>query len=151
MKKNFFIFNNIQVFFKHTDYYGFVHPYVYFEWTSYVREAFFQETVPNFLEVLNRPIKMMTVKIACENSDDLIFGDKVEARLTVAKQKKVSFDMIVRFHSAFKQKVVCETTHTIVFVDSINGKFAPIPTELYNVIVNYQEESSEDSKPNDVA
>ena len=47
-----FIFDKLTVFFKHTDYHGFVHPYNYLEWTSYVREAFFQENVPTFPDIL---------------------------------------------------------------------------------------------------
>lgn len=138
--KKYFILNDITVFFKHTDYYGCIHPYNYFEWTSYVRESFFQATVKNFSEVLQRPIKMMTVRISSKHIADSCFGDKFEARLTVANQKKVSFDMIIRFYSTFKQMVICETTHTVVFVDFVSGKFAPIPDEMLSVIVNYPED-----------
>lgn len=134
-----FIFDNLKVFFKHTDYHGYVHPYNFFEWTSYIREAYFQQTVQNFLEVLSRPIKMMTVKINCSLLDDSQFGDSFEARLTVGKIKKVSFDMIIRFFNLSRQKVVCETTHTVVFVDSQTGNFANIPEEMSRVIVNYEE------------
>lgn len=140
-KQNFFLFKGVTVFFKHTDYFGRVHPYNFFEWTSYVREAFFQQTVPNFLEVLDRPIKMMTVKISSKHIMDTCFGDKLEARLTVDNRKKVSFDMIIRFYSEFKNAVVCETTHTIVFVDTINNKFSPIPEEMFRVVQDYPEKS----------
>src|SRR5436189_224158 len=112
-----FVFDKIRVFFKHTDYFGYVHPYNYFEWTSYVREAFFQETVPNFQEVINRDIKMMTTKIQSSSLGDAHFGDTFEARLTVGKIKKVSFDMIVRFFNRVKKEVSCETLHTVVFVN----------------------------------
>ena len=139
-----FIFDKITVYFKHTDYHGFVHPYNYFEWTSYVREAFFQATVPTFREILNRSIKMMTVKISSSLFFDSDFGDIIEARLTVGKIKKVSFDMVVRFYNIQKQKVACETTHTIVFVDSETAKFADIPTEMKQVIVCYEEPSRVD-------
>ena len=134
-----FVFDKLVVFFKHTDYHGFIHPYNYFEWTSYVREAFFQETVPDFLEVLSRPIKMMTVKISATVLHDACFGDHIEARLTVGKIKKVSFEMVIRFYSKQQQRVVCETTHTIVFVDSGSGQFAEIPDEMMRVIVHYPE------------
>ena len=134
-----FSFENIKVFFKHTDYYGFVHPYNYYEWTSYVREAFFQKTVPNFKDVMCRLIKMMTVKIRCELFDDSEFGDTIEACLSVGKIKKVSFDMNIRFININKNKAVCQTNHTIVFVNSENGKFADIPEEMKQVIVRYSE------------
>ena len=94
---NTFIFKELKVFYKHTDYYGVVHPYNFYEWTSYVREAYFQETVANFKEVSARSIKMMTTKIGLEFFGGAVFGDDVEARLTVGKIKKVSFDMIINF------------------------------------------------------
>ena len=134
-----FVFDKITAFFKHTDYHGFVHPYNFFEWTSYVREAFFQHTVSNFVEVLSRPIKMMTVKISASMLADSQFGDTIEARLTVGRIKKVSFDMVIRFFNHQKKKVVCETVHTIVFADSKTGEFADIPTEMRDVIINYKE------------
>lgn len=137
-----FKFDKLKVFFKHTDYYGYVHPYNYYEWTSYVREDFFQRTVPGFKDVISRPIKMMTVKINCLLYEDSEFGDPIEARLTVGKIKKVSFDMIIRFVSLRKKKVVCQTTHTIVFVDSEKGSFADIPSEMRQVIVDYPEDDS---------
>ena len=134
-----FVYDKLRIFFKHTDYHGFVHPYNYLEWTSYVREAFFQETVPTFLEVLERSIKMMTVKIGCSVLADSQFGDVIEAKLTVGRIKRASFDMIVRFFNPRTQHVACETVHTIVFANSITAKFADIPTEMMKVIVNYEE------------
>jgi len=143
MDSHIFIFNGLKVFFKHTDYYGFVHPYNYYEWTSYVREDFFQQKVPTFKDVVSRPIKMMTVKIMSEVFADSEFGDGIEARLTVGKVKKVSFDMIIRFVNMDKNKLVCLTNHTIVFIDSETGKFADIPDEMKRVIVNYLEKGSD--------
>jgi acyl-CoA thioesterase FadM len=132
-----YIYDKISPFFKHTDYYGFVHPYNYYEWTSYVRERFFQDTVPNFLEVISRPIKMMTAKIHCTIHDNAGFGTDFEARLKVSKIKKVSFDMVIYFFDRNQKKVVCETKHTVVFVDSRDSSFASIPMEMQNVIVDY--------------
>jgi len=132
-------YDKISPFFKHTDYYGFVHPYNYYEWTSYVRERFFQDTVPNFLEVISRPIKMMTSKINCTVCSEAGFGHDFEARLTVGKIKKVSFDMIIRFFDLRQKKIACETQHTVVFVDSRDGAFSPIPLEMQKIIANYIE------------
>lgn len=134
-----FIFDKFVVFFKHTNQLGNAHPYNFMEWTSFVREAFFQATVPNFKDVLMRPIKMMTTKIASTILSESEFGDELEARLTVGKIKKVSFDMIIRFVNTRKKKVACETVHTVVFVDSQLGSFADIPKEMMDVIVHYKE------------
>jgi YbgC/YbaW family acyl-CoA thioester hydrolase len=135
--ENFFAFKGLTIFFKHTDYYGLIHPYNFFEWTSYIRESFFQTTLPNFQQILERPIKMMTVKISCEIHSNAQFGDVLEARLTVGKIKKVSFDMLISFFDAATQKKVAATAHTVVFVDSQTERFADIPAEMQNVIVNY--------------
>ena len=135
-----FKFDKLEIFFKHTDYYGFVHPYYYYEWTSFVRESFFQKSVLNFKDVIARPIKMMTTKIVCELLEDSEFGDQLEAQLTVEKVKRVSFDMIIRFINLDKNKVVCQTTHTVVFIDSQTEKFASIPDEMKQVISHYCED-----------
>src|SRR5258708_3063956 len=92
-----FIYDRITVFFKHTDYHGFLHPYNFLECTSYVREAFFSETSKDFKNILNSPVKMMTSKITCCVNTDSYFGDKIEARFTTTKIKKVSMDVIIRF------------------------------------------------------
>ncbi|HCR71115.1 MAG TPA: hypothetical protein DIW23_06700 [Anaerolineae bacterium] len=142
MENKIFIFDRAGVFFKHTDFNGFLHPYNYFEWTSYARESYFQETVPNFEDVLNRPIKMMTTKIELSLFVNATFGDVFDARLTVSKIKKVSFDMIVRFYNRRKELVSAETRHSIVFIDTERSTFAPIPEEMLRVITNYQEGGS---------
>lgn len=139
MENKIFIFDKAGVFFKHTDFNGFLHPYNYFEWTSYARESYFQETVSNFEEVLNRPIKMMTTKIELSLMKNATFGDVFDARLTVSKIKKVSFDMVIRFYNRRREEVSAETRHSIVFFDTIKNSFAPIPEEMVRVIMNYQE------------
>ncbi len=141
-KAGFFILGSLCIFFKHTDLYGYVHPYNFLEWTSYVREAFFQETVANFTEVLRRPVKMMTVRISSSLLQDSEFGDQIEARLSVDKIKKVSFDMIVRFYNVSKGTLVCMTRHTVVFVDTEAEGFAPIPSEMADVIIHYRESTA---------
>ena len=73
MAHKIFTFDKLQVFFKHTDYYGFVHPYNYLEWSSYAREAFFQESLADFRKIISRPVKMMTVKIRMKVLKDLMF------------------------------------------------------------------------------
>ena len=139
MNNGIFTFDSIQVFFKHTDSHGFVHPYNYLEWTSYVREAFFQENVPMFTKILQRPIKMMTSKISSQLLRDNTFGDILKAQLTISKIKKCSFDVIVRFINKTDGLVDCFTIHTLVFIDSRNEKFTFIPEELKNAVVCFEE------------
>ena len=134
-----FVYDKFCIFFKHTDYYGFVHPYNYLEWTSYVREAFFSEMCEDFRSVLNSPIKMMTAKIQSQLLDDSRFGDCLEGRFTTTRIKKVSFDVVTRFFNKRIEKVVCETVHTLVFVDERSQKFTSIPENIKDAIVHYQE------------
>ncbi len=134
-----FIFDKITVFFKHTDYHGFVHPYNYLEWTSFVREAYFSEVCKSFNDILDSPIKMMTAKISSNMHGDAVFGDSIIAKFTVSRIKKVSFDVIVRFFRKKDDKLLCETRHTLVFVDSQSEKFTPIPKDLNAAILDYEE------------
>ena len=134
-----FVFDKIMVFFKHTDYHGFVHPYNYLEWTSFVREAFFSEVCKSFREILYSPVKMMTAKIHSTMHADAVFGDSIMAKFTVFRIKKVSFDVVVRFFRKSDNKFLCETRHTLVFVDSNSEKFTAIPQDLNHAILDYEE------------
>lgn len=104
-----------------------------------MREAFFQSTVPNFHEVLERPIKMMTARISSRHLADAGFGDHISAYLSVGKIRKVSFEMIVRFHRREDDRLLCETNHMVVFVDSRTGGLADIPEEMMKVIKPHQQ------------
>ena len=134
-----FIYDRITIFFKHTDYHGLVHPYSYLEWTSYVREAFFSENCGDFRKIIGSKIKMMTAKIQVSTYDDCIFGDLVQAQLTVAKVKRVSFDVIVKFVNMSINQVTAETRHTLVFLDSESNQFTNVPENIRTAIESYQE------------
>lgn len=83
---------------------------------------------------------MMTTKIELKMISDCVFGDDVEARLTVSKLKRVSFDVVVRFTNRQTDKLAAETRHTLVFVDSIANQFTPIPENIKSPILDYREE-----------
>lgn len=136
-----FTFDKLTVFFKHTDYHGFLHPYNFFEWTSYVREAFFSQKCVDFRQILDSPIKMMTAKINADIKADSKFGDTIEARFTTCRIKKVSFDVIIQFFNKRIEKVVCKTQHTLVFLDSQTQKFTDIPGNIKDAVENYEQRS----------
>ncbi|MBI4971755.1 MAG: thioesterase family protein [Candidatus Omnitrophica bacterium] len=136
-----FIYDEIIAFFGHTDVSGKVDLYHYFNWAGYTREAYFQKTVPNFREVARRPIKMMTVNMDFKILDDAEFGDRIEARLTTAKIKRSSFEMIIRYHRKSDDRLLCYGKHRVVFVNAQTGKCVSIPEEMMNVIVHYEEKS----------
>lgn len=139
-----FVYDKLRVFFKHTDYHGFIHPYNFLEWTGYVREAFFSEMCVDFRELLNSPIKMMTTKIIATYYNDGLFGDELEARLSTSKIKKVSCDIIVRFFNKRTGKISCTTWHTLVFVDSDTQQFTTIPRSIREAVSNFQDIQNSD-------
>ena len=134
-----FIYTGLKIFFKHTDYHGFIHPYNFLEWTGYVREAFFSEMCADFREILNSPVKMMTAKINANYSGDGQFGDDLEARFSTSKIKKVSCDIIIRFFNKRIRNIICETKHTLVFVDSRTQAFTEIPNSIRDAILKFEE------------
>lgn len=133
-----FVYDKIDVFFKHTDYHGFVHPYNYLEWTSYVREAFFSEICDEFREIIASPVKMMTARIGASFKSNSSFGDHIEARFCTSKIKKVSFDVNIVFVNKETQEELCATKHTLVFVDSRTNEFTHIPAPLKKVVSEYE-------------
>lgn len=137
-----YTFDRVRVFFKHTDYHGYVHPYNYYEWTSYVRESFFQEIVPGFSGVVERPIKMMTAKISMQLFKQGFFADQISAQFTVVRIKKCSFDVRVRFFNQRCKEPLCMTQHTLVFWDANKGGFAVIPEEIRQEVIKYDEEKN---------
>ena len=104
-----------------------------------MREAFFSQMCGDFEFILTSPIKMMTAKISADIKGDSKFGDRIEAYFTTAGIKKVSMDVIVRFFNKRLGKNVCETQHTLVFVDSRSGKFTHIPESIKTAVLKYQE------------
>lgn len=133
-----FTFDKIQVFFKHTDYHGFVHPYNYLEWMSYVREAYFQELVPNFLELCNRDIKMVTVMAEFQLVEDAIFGGHVTCKIYSENVKRVSFDVVFEFYRQEHDVLLGKGRQCLTFLDGQTGRPARIPEELKNVVLLYE-------------
>ncbi len=106
---------------------------------SYTREAYFSQVCADFRAILESPIKMMTAKVDATLHDDGFFGDSIQAELTITKIKRVSFDVIIRFFNKVSTRLICETRHTLVFVDSRTNAFTSIPKGLAAAIVEYEE------------
>lgn len=136
-KTNTYIFDNLTIYFKHTDYHGKVHPYNFFEWTGYVRENFFVNNSDDFKLILNSPIAMMTTKIELKLGAPATFGDTLQALFNVDKIKRVSFDVLIKFVSKISGACFAETCHTLVFINTVTGKFAPIPHSIKNSIEKF--------------
>lgn len=132
-----YIYNAFRPFFKHTDFYGAVHPFYFAEWTSHVREAFFSEKCLDFRNIIESEIAMMTSKIVVTIMDDSRFADPIQARLTVTKVKKCSFDVVIRYWNERLKTFVAYTRHTLVFADPKTKTFAPIPGSIRESIEPY--------------
>ena len=136
---NIYLYDAIKVYFKHTDYYGNLHHYYFFEWTSHVRESFFSEKCKDFQGILKSNIAMMTTKIELEVFDESQFSDEIIAQLSAQKVKKVSCDLIINFFNKRLNKVVATTKHALVFADQKTHKFCLIPDSLKPAMLEYSE------------
>jgi len=132
-----YLYNAVKPFFKHTDYYGHVHPFNYAEWTSFVRESFFSEKCDDFRRIIASEIAMMTSKITVAMLSGSAFADPIQARLTVTRIKKVSFDVVIRYWNDRTKSFVAYTKHTLVFVDPKTGAFNPIPASIRESIAPF--------------
>ncbi len=133
-----FVYDKIGVFFKHTDYHGFVHPYNFLEWMSYAREAFFQELVPNFMELCQRDIKMVTSEVEYQATADAFFGDKIVIKIFSEKVKRLSFEVIFNFYREEDNTLLGEGRMRLTFLDATSGRPTLIPEELKKVVLEFE-------------
>ena len=138
-----FTFDKLTVFFKHTDYHGFLHPYNYFEWMSYAREAYFQELVSNFLELCDRNIKMVTASVELELLNDAIFGDPILCKIYSENVRRLSFDVIFDFCHKTKGIQLSRGRQRLTFLDADTVSPARIPEELKTVVLQYEKKDRE--------
>lgn len=138
-----YTYNQIRVFFKHTDYHGFVHPYNYMEWMSYTREAYFQDLVPNFLELTHRQIKMVTAEVELTILRDAIFGDRIGVQIYSKNVKRLSFDVMFEFSRKKDVTLLAEGRQRLTFLDAETGRPARIPEELKELVLLYEKKSLE--------
>lgn len=133
-----FTFDHIIVFFKHTDYHGYVHPYNYLEWMSYTREAYFQNLVPNFLELCKRNINMVTADVWFELIGDAVFGDQISIKIYSENVRRLSFDVIFEFYCERRRSLLGKGCQRLTFLDIGSSKPALIPLELKNVVLLFE-------------
>lgn len=141
-----FTYDKITVFFKHTDYNGFVHPYNYYEWMSYAREAYFQCLVPNFLELTKQNIKMVTSEVNLELKENLVFGDQIIVEIWAENLKKIRFDVMFEFISKKSASIVARGRQRLTFIDVERNRPGRIPEDLRSRVVDYEKCSNQDAK-----
>lgn len=137
-----FTFDKIRVFFKHTDFHGFVHPYNYLEWMSYTREAYFQDLIPNFLELCQRDIKMVTALVDFEILNDAVFGDHVICKIYSENVRRLSFDVIFEFSLEHNNLLLGRGKQRLTFLNVQDSRPARIPEELKTIVIQYERKIS---------
>lgn len=133
-----FEFDKIGVFFKHTDYHANTHPYNYFEWMSFAREAYFQELVPNFYELCQKSIRMVTANVELSILEDAKFGDHVRVQIYSQFVKRLSFEVVFYFYRMNDNKCLASGKQRLTFLDSFSGKPTLIPQELKEVVLQFE-------------
>lgn len=126
-----FVYDRIKIFFKHTDYHGFVHPYNYLEWMSYAREAFFNKILPSYRFDEERPTVMVTVKMQYSYRGDARFGDDIDILIFTEHVRRFSFDVVFEFYVKKDNKMIGVGKQTIAFLQRETHKPASIPDDLY--------------------
>ena len=137
-----FVFDKQTVFFKHTDYHGYLHGYNYLEWMSYARESFFQELVPDFLDLCSRNIKMVTARVEFESLSDAVFGDKIVVKIFSEKVKRSSFDVVFSFFRKSDNNVLGNGRMTLAFLDAETGRLTCIPEGLKRAVVRFERKNT---------
>ncbi len=128
---NFFVYDQVKVFFKHTDFYGFVHQYNFLEWMSYAREAFFSNLFPAFSTNDSlKEISMVTIKANYDYYDDAKFGDDIQIVIFTENVRRISFDVIFEFYKKKSHAPLGVGRQTLVFLKRNSTRPAFIPQEL---------------------
>lgn len=106
---------------------------------SYVREAYFQDLVPNFLELCQRDIKMVTMVAEYERKGDAIFGDRIYAEIHSENVRRISFDVIFNFFRDGDRKRLGQGRQTLTFINGVTGRPEKIPDELKCQVLLYED------------
>ena len=126
-----FIYDRITVYFKHTDYYGFVHAYNYLEWMSYAREAFFKKIFPAFSGEDANQYNIVTTKVTHEYLSDAKFGDEIKIVIFTENVRRASFDVIFEFYVKADDKKLGAGRQTLVFLNTKTMRPTFINDNLY--------------------
>ena len=128
---NTFTYDKIKVFFKHTDYHGFVHIYNYLEWMSYAREAFFSDLFQSSSVDIADMFSIVTINVEYNFIADAKFGDDIKIVIFTENVRKVSFDVCFEFYLSGDGKKIGLGRQTLVFLDKNSFKPTLIPEKLF--------------------
>ncbi|MFA6217130.1 MAG: hypothetical protein WDL87_05710 [Candidatus Omnitrophota bacterium] len=107
------------------------------EWMSMTREQYFKSSCPDHLKFVESPIQMFTMGLSITVTGTCRWADKIQAILTTANIKKISFEMHIDFKNERTGNVIAKGVQKVAFVDVIAKKFTNIPDNMKQVIVNF--------------
>ena len=107
------------------------------EWMSMSREQYFKATCPEHLKFVESPVKMFTTNMTILITGSSRWADKIKAILTTSNIKKISFEMHINFRNERNNEIIAKTMQKVVFINSETKKFADIPYDMKEVIINY--------------
>lgn len=123
-----FVFDKTTVYFRHTDFYGAVHPYYYMEWMSYAREACFLAHIPDFLEMLKQ-LAIVTMDIEMSFYGDAHFADRIKILMYAERIRKSNFGLRYEYYKNDSELIVV-AQQTVVMLHLQSNRFARIPADF---------------------
>ncbi|MCK5083648.1 MAG: acyl-CoA thioesterase [Candidatus Omnitrophica bacterium] len=116
---------------------GIVHLEKIAEWMSMGREQFFKATCPDHLWLAEGEIFVFTVSMSISVKGHSRWSDKIKAVITTSNVKKISYMLHFDFYNEGTNEIIAQGIQKVAFVKSGNEKFAPIPDDIKDVVVNY--------------
>jgi enediyne core biosynthesis thioesterase len=117
------------VYLGNTNMFGNVYFARYFDWQGEAREAFFQKTVPNSLEIFKSGIKFVTIEAAIKYHRETRVFDEVVIKVRAENFKITTLDLVFTYVNKKTGELVAVGKQKLGFVDPQN-KVIPIPEQL---------------------
>lgn len=108
------------------------------EWMSMAREQYFKTLCPDHVKFIQSPVKMFTTNMAITINGKLRWADKIIVSLTSSNIKKISFEINADFKNIRTEEIIATGIQKVAFVDIVTNKFADIPEDLKNKVIQYQ-------------
>ena len=132
------IFNaEFEIYFEDISPSGIVHLEKIAEWMSMGREQFFKTTCPDHLWLAEGGIFVFTVSMSISVKGHSRWSDKIRAAITTSNVKRVSYMVHFDFYNERTNEIIAQGIQKVGFVKSGNEKFALIPDDIKNVVVDY--------------
>lgn len=123
-----FIFEKT-VYLGNTNMFGNVYFARYFDWQGEAREAFFQKTVPESLDLFKSGIKFVTIEAFIKYNKETLVFDEVLIKVSAGNFKTTTLDLVFTYLNKKTGELIATGKQKIGFVGP-NNKVIPIPEQL---------------------